>query len=168
MATTFEIFKRLLNEAVSADDDLSATQIAELQARIEALTETEILELGCENATGTLTNVTRTEETDSLTVLDTESGSVIFALHEFDTPVTVFGTYGVTGALIGTVGGGSNDPVPEADITLQYRLTTSASWRAFSRNVIISGVEQIQFRVAIAAQAGDHDIPKLWIVCEQE
>jgi len=166
--TNFDIFKRLLTEAVSADEDLSATQIAEINARVAALTETELLELGSFNATGTIVDVTRSEETDSLTVLDGKAGSVIFALHSFDTPVRVLGVYGVTGALIGTVGGGANDPVAEADITIQYRLASSGDFRSFNRNVVLTGVEQIQFKVIVATQTLDHDVPKLWIVCEQE
>lgn len=168
MATSFAIFKRLLTEAVSADDDLSDAQIAEINARVAALTETELLEIGSANATGTIVDVTRSEADDSLTVADGDTGSVIFAMHDFDTPVRVMGWYGVTGALIGTVGGGSNTAVAEADITLHYRLTAAGSWRSFNRNVVINDVESIQFRVTIALQAGDHDIPKLWIVCEQE
>ena len=111
--------------------------------------------------------MTVSEANDSITVPDTSDGTVEWSMVTFSTPVRIDGTIGTIGVLLGHVGQGSNDPVADSDITLQYRESASGTYKAFNRNVVIDEVSSIQFKATIATQAGDHDLPQLHVIAEQ-
>jgi hypothetical protein len=107
------------------------------------------------------------EADGTITVEDGDAGQVTFSLVEFDTPVRIDGTVGAVGALVGHAGQGSNPVVATADISLSYRLGTSGTFKAFGRNNVIDSVSEIQFRLDVSTQTGDHDVPLLHLVAEQ-
>jgi hypothetical protein len=164
--TTWSMFIQLLKESLDADTGLSDTLKAALKARCDALTPEEHHVLSSANVESS-TGVTVDEATDSITVPDAASGEITWDLITFDTPVRIDGTIGGLGVLIGHVGQGSNTPVAEADITLQYRESSTGVWKAFGRTVVIDEVSTVQFKATIATQTGDHDMPQLHILAEQ-
>lgn len=164
--TTWELAKQQLTEAVEADADLSDVMKVALEARVDALPRTQLLKLSAANVLSS-TDVTVSEANDAITVADGDTGFVIFNLETFDTPVRIDGTFGPGGALVGHVGQGSNARVADADITLSYRLASSGTFKAFRRNTVLDAVDTIQFRVDVATQTGNHDLPQLYLVAEQ-
>jgi len=170
--TDFDTFKRLLDEAIAANDDLTTAMQTALRARVALLTKLELLELGDGNAeAANSTNVTIAEATDSITVTDSLAGVVTWAMETYDTPMRVIGARGVdgAGALIGDEGGAGNARVDViATVTIQYRLSSTDTWKAFDRTTYLTGITAIQFRANITAAAGDRDLPKLWVVLEQK
>jgi len=164
--TTFEVFVQLLKEAIDDSTDLSDTMKVALKARADALTRTQLVKLSAGNVLSS-TNVTVSVATDSMTVADGDSGHVIFDLMEFDTPVRIEGTHGEVGALVGHVGLGTNPPVDNSDMTLSYRLGSTGTFVAFRQTTVLPSVSEIQFRLDVAVQTGDHDIPQLHAVAEQ-
>lgn len=164
--TTFSMFQQLLKDAIDADGDLSDTFKAALKLRVDALPKYDPISLEASNV-GSVVNAIVDEATDSITVPDTSSAQVEWDLITFSTPVRINGTVGTIGALLGHVGQGVNPAVAEADITLQYRLTSSGTYVAFGRTTVIPSVSTIQFRAIIATQTGDHDLPQLHMLPEQ-
>ena len=164
--TTFSMFQQLLKDAVDFDTTLSSTFKSALKLRVDALPTTEIVELTAQNVDSS-TDVTVDEATDAITVPDTSGGTVEWEMHTFDTPVRIDGTIGGIGVLMGHIGQGTNTPVAEADITLQYRETASGTYKAFGRNVTLDEVSAIQIKATIATQTGDHDLPQLHLIAEQ-
>jgi len=170
--TDFDTFKRLLDEAIAANDDLTTAMQTALRVRVGLLPKLDLLELGDGNAeAANSTNVVISEATDSITVTDSLAGVVTWAMESYDTPMRVIGPRGVdnVGALIGDEGSAGNTRVDViATVTLQYRLTSTDTWKAFDRTTYLTGVTSIQFRANITVAAGDRDLPKLWVVLEQE
>ena len=164
--TTFEIFIQLVKEALDDSSVLTDVMTAALKVRADALARIEFAKLSAGDVLSS-SDVTVDEATDALTVADGDTGYVIFNLMEFDTPVRIDGTYGDIGALVGHVGQGANAPVANADITISYRLGSSGTFIAFRRNTVLPNVTEIQFRVDVSLQTGDHDIPQLFLVAEQ-
>lgn len=164
--TTFEVFIQLLKEAIDDSSVLTDIMKAALKVRADALARIEFAELSAGDVLSS-TDVTVSEANDSLTVADGDSGNVIFNLKTFDTPVRIDGTFGDIGALVGHVGQGANAVVANADITISYRLAATGTFIAFRRNTVLPNVTTIQFRVDIATQTGDHDIPQLFLVAQQ-
>jgi len=164
--TTFSMFQQLVKDAIDSDSTLTTTLKSALKLRVDALPKIEQVELTAQNVDSS-TDVTVSEANDSITVPDTSGGTVEWDLVTFDTPVRIDGTIGTIGALVGHVGQGTNDPVADADITLQYRETASGVYKAFTRNVVLDEVSAIQIKATIATQTGDHDLPQLHIIAEQ-
>jgi len=164
--TTWSMFVQLLREALDSDTGLSDTLKAALKARCDALTPEEhhvLSSMNVESSTGVVVS----EANDTITVPTGAGGDVTWDLITFDTPVRIDGTIGGIGVLLGHAGQGSNPAVAESDITLQYRESTSGSWRAFGRTVVIDEVSTVQFKATIAVQGADADLPQLHILAEQ-
>jgi hypothetical protein len=164
--TTFSMFQQLLKDAIDADSDLSDTFKAALKLRVDALPKYQPVSLGAGNV-DSVVNAVVSEANDSITIPDASSGQVEWDMITFSTPVRIDGTIGGIGALLGHTGQGSNPAVAEADITLQYRLSSSGVYVAFGRTTVLNNVSTVQFRAIIATQTGDHDLPQLHLLPEQ-
>ena len=164
--TTFSMFQQLLSESIDANSDLSDTLKAALKLRVTALPKYEPIELTAGNVNSTV-NAAVNAATDSITCPDGSTSEIEWDLVTFDTPVRIEGSIGDVGALVGHVGQGTNTPVANADITLQYRLSASGTYAAFTRNTVLSEVTTVQFKALIASQTGDHDMPQLHMLPEQ-
>jgi hypothetical protein len=164
--TTFSMFQQLLKNAIDSDSNLDTTMKSALKLRVDALPKIEQVELTAQNVDSS-TNVTVDEATDTITVPDASDGTVEWEMVTFSTPVRIDGTQGDIGVLIGHIGQGSNTPVANADITLQYRETSTGTYKSFGRNVVIDEVSAIQIKATIATQTGDHDLPQLHLIAEQ-
>jgi hypothetical protein len=165
--TTFSMFQQLLRNSINNDSSLEATLKAALLLRVDYLARDEQHIMGASEVNA-ITGGTVDEATDSITFGTGVGGDITFDLITFGTPVTIDGTKTAIGLLLGNVGQGSNPAVAEADITLQYRTSTSGAWKAFGRNVVLDGVSTIQFKATVAAQVADADMPKLHLVPEQD
>jgi stage V sporulation protein SpoVS len=165
--TTFSMFQQLLRNSINNDSSLEATLKAALLLRVDYLARDEQHIMGASEVNA-ITGGTVDQATDSITFATGVGGDVTFDLITFGTPVTIDGTKTAIGLLLGNVGQGSNPAVAEADITIQYRTSTSGAWKAFGRNVVLDGISTIQFKATIAVQAADADMPKLHLVSEQD
>jgi len=164
--TTFSMFQQLLTEAIDNDAGLSDTLKAALKLRVAALPRYEPLALTAGNV-DSVSNAVVDLVTDSILIPDTMAADVEWEMVTFATPVRIEGIIGTFGALVGHVGQGVNTPVVDADITLQYRLTASGTYAAFTRNTVLPSVTTVQFKAVIVAQPGDHDLPQLHMLPEQ-
>ena len=165
--TTFSMFQQLLRNSVNNDSTLEATLKAALLLRIDYLCRDEHHVMGASDV-NSITGGTVDEATDSIAVPDAATAEIIYDLITFGTPVTIRGTMSTIGLLLGHIGQGSNPAVAEADITIQYRESDSDAWKAFGRTVVLDNISTIQFRATVAVQTGDHDMPQLHVVPEQE
>jgi hypothetical protein len=161
------MFQQLLKNALDSYTCLDAALKSALKLRVDYLSPTELISLEASGVESS-TNVTVNSALDSITALDGLVGSVRFNMLTFPTPVRLDGTIGVIGALIGHIGQGTNPTVANADITISYRFATTDPWRPFNRMILVDNVTTIQFMLSIAAQTGDHDIPQLHIVANQQ
>jgi len=168
--STFEIFKTLLTNSVNADASLSSSTKASMVIRIADLARSYPLILNYENQDSVAGNVSVSEALKSILIASGAPGTpnrVEFDLVNFSVPVRIDGTQGAIGALIGH-GGTSLDPlVDTADITLQYRLTASGTWKAFNQTTLLDNVTSVQFAAAIADQGSAASLPELHIVAQQ-
>lgn len=164
--TTFSMFQQLLSESIDANSDLSDTFKAALKLRVTALPKYEPIALTSQNV-DSLVNATVDAATDSILCPDGTTAEIEWDLITFDTPVRIEGTIGVMGALIGHVGQGVETPVADADITLQYRLSATGTYVAFTRDTVLAEVTTVQFKALIASQTGDHNMPQLHMLPEQ-
>lgn len=164
--TTFSMFQQLLKDAIDADTTLTTTMKSAFKLRVDALPKIEPVLLGAQNVESS-TDVTVDEATNSILVPDGSGGTIEWTMVTFSTPVRIDGTQGSIGVLVGHIGQGSNTPVADSDITLQYRESSSGAYKAFGRNVVLDEVSSIQFKATIASQTGDHDMPQLHLLAEQ-
>jgi len=165
--TTFSMFQQLLRNSINADSSLEATLKAALLLRVDYLPRVDHQIMGASQVNA-VTGATVDEATDSITFASGSGGDIIFDLITFGTPVQIDGTQAGIGLLLGHVGQGVNPPVVESDITLQYRESDSAAWKAFGRNVVLDNISTIQFKATVAVQGADADMPQLHLVTEQE
>ena len=165
--TTFSMFQQLLRNSLNNDSSLESTLKTALLLRVTYLPRIEHHVLGASDVNA-ITGGTVDEATDSITVPNGSGAEITFDLITFGTPVQIDGTMAGIGLLLGHVGQGSNAPVAESDITIQYRESTSGTWRAFNRNVVLSDISTIQFKATVATQGADADMPQLHLVAEQE
>lgn len=165
--TTFSMFQQLLRNSVNDDSDLEATLKAALLTRINYLPRDEHHVMGASEVNA-ISGGTVDEATDSILVPDAATAEITFDLITFGTPMTIRGTMSTIGLLLGHTGQGSNPAVAEADITLQYRESESDTWKSFGRTVVLDSISTIQFKASVAVQTGDHDMPQLHLVPEQE
>lgn len=166
LQTTFEVFKQLLSESIDDASDLSSVMKVALKERVDALPRVQLAILSSDNVLSVV-NAVVSEADGSITVEDGDAGQVTFSLFEFDTPVRIDGTVGTIGALVGHIGQGTNPVVANADMTLSYRLGTTGAFKTFTRSTVLDPVSEIQFRLDVATQTGDHDVPLLYLVTEQ-
>lgn len=165
--TTFSMFQQLLRNSITNDTTLEATLKAALLLRVDYLPRLEQHLMGSAEVNA-ITGGSVDAATDSITVPSGSGAEITFDLITFGTPVTIDGTIAGIGLLLGHVGQGSNSPVAEADITLQYRETDSGTWKAFNRTVVLSSVSTVQFKATVATQGADADMPQLHLIAEQE
>ena len=165
--TTFSMFQQLLRNSVNNDSDLEATLKAALLTRINYLPRDEHRVLGASDVNA-ITGGVVDEATDSITFATGVGGDITYDMLTFGTPVSIDGTMAGIGLLLGHVGQGTNSPVVEADITLQYRESESDTWKAFGRTVVLDGVSTIQFKATVAVQGADADMPQLHVIPEQD
>lgn len=164
--TTFSMFQELLKDSINANSSLSSTMAAALLLRVDALPKYEPHALTAQNVNA-ITGGTVDEATDSITVPSGSGAEITWDLISFSTPVRIEGVDGPFGVLVGHVGQGSNSPVANADITLQYRETTTGTWRSFTRNTVLDEVSSVQFKATVGTQGADADMPQLHVIAEQ-
>lgn len=165
--TTFSMFQQLLRNSINNDTTLEATLKAALLLRVDYLPRLEQHVMGAAEVNA-ITGGTADEATDSITFATGVGGDITFDLITFGTPVTIDGTMAGIGLLLGHVGQGTNIPVAEADITLQYRETDGGTWKAFGRTVVLTGISTVQFKATVAVQGADADMPQLHLIAMQE
>jgi len=164
--TTFSMMVQLLSESVDANSAITTIMAAALKARLAVLPKFEphaFTSANVESSTG----ATVDEATDSITVPSGSGATIEWDGITFGTPVRIDGTDTEIGALVGNVGQGTNSPVANSDITLQYRDTASGTWKAFGRNVVIESTSFFQLRAVVATQGADADMPQLHVIAEQ-
>lgn len=168
--TTWAIFKQLLANAVNADTSLDDTTRASILARIDDMTADVALLLDFSNVASVAGQVTVDELNQSIEVATGATGNnrVIWDQMTFAVPVDIPGTLGEYGFLPGHIGSSGNPAVANADISLEYRLSATDSWKKFTRNSFLEDVVSIQFAAAIADQGGDAALPTLNMVAEQK
>lgn len=164
--TTFEMFKQLLDESIQANTSLGTVMQAALRTRVGVLPRLEEVELTSRNVESSVGGVVD-EANDVITVPTGSGATIVFDLINFGTPCRIEGTQGAIGALIGHLGGGTNPAVADSDISLQYRASSSDTWKAYDRTTVIESVTTVQFQAIIAVQGADADLPQLHIVAEQ-
>jgi hypothetical protein len=165
--TTFSMFQQLLRNSINNDTSLEATLKTALLLRVDYLCRDEHHVMGAAQVNA-ISGGTVDEATDSITVPDATGAEITYDLITFGTPVTISGTMATIGLLLGHIGQGTNPVVAEADISIQYRETDADTWKAFSRTVVLENISTVQFKATVATQTGDHDMPQLHVIPEQE
>lgn len=169
--TTFQVTQQLLKESVDSNTNLSSISKAALKNRVDALPRDDARSLGSTNISASQGNVSIDAVAGSIEVATGAPSSpnrVEFQEHSFSTPVRIVGSDGAAfGLLVGGVGESVNPPVVTADITAQYRLTSTDTWKAWTRSTIIESTKTVQFAVEVATQSVASALPKLWFVAEQ-
>ena len=165
--TTFSMFQQLLRNAINNDSTLESTLKAALLLRVDYLPRDEHHVMGASDVNA-ISGGTVDEVTDSILVPDAATAEITYDMITFGTPVTIRGTMAGIGLLLGHGGQGANPLVAEADITLQYRESESDAWKAFGRTVVLEDISTVQFKATVAVQTGDHDMPQLHVIPEQE
>jgi len=164
--TTFSMMVQLLSESVDANTSLTDIMKTALKARLAVLPAFEPNEFTSGNVESS-TGATIDQANDSITIASGDSATIEWDPITFGTPVRIEGADTEIGALVGNVGQGTNSPVANADITLQYRDVASGTWKAFGRTVRIDETSYFQLRALIATQGDDADLPQLHIIAEQ-
>lgn len=167
--TTFGIFQSLLTNSVNSDASLDPTTKASMLTRIAELAREAAVLLDFSNVESTVGQAAVAEATRSIEVVSGATGNnrVVWDLMTFTVPVTISGGLGTRGFLAGHVGASVNGPVVEADISLQYRLSSTDTWKAFDRNTILEDIITVQFAADIADQGSDAALPTLNLVARQ-
>lgn len=168
--TTFAIFQQLLRDSVNKDPDLSATTKASMLARIDDLPQKgQIVEdfSTYESFTG---DITVDAANRSIEVGTTVSGNnrVIFAAHTFPVPATISGVDTLKGFHTGGVGTSPNPEVEAADLSVQYRFSSTDPWKNLAQASLLGGLTSIQFAVDIADQGSLAALPQIVFVPTQE
>jgi hypothetical protein len=168
--TTFQVFQQLLKESIDSDTGLSTTLKASLKNRVDSLSQTEDRVLGIDQVESTAGSVTSDIPNASIEVAIGSLGTnrVEFGLITFATPVRIQGSDGAAmGLLSGHSGESANAAVAAADVTAQYRLTATDTWKAWTRNTVIPTTKTVQFALDIADQVGAVSVPQMWFLAEQ-
>jgi hypothetical protein len=168
--TTYQVFQQLLKEAIDGSTTLSSTVKASLKNRVDAMPRREDRVLGVNEAESAQGNASLDTPNGSIEVALGVPGSpnrVEFKLVTFLTPVRIQGSDGSIGLLVGHVSESANAPVDTSDITAQYRLSATDTWKAWSRTTVIQSTKSVQFAVNVANQLADVALPQLWYLAEQ-
>jgi hypothetical protein len=168
--TTFAIFQQLLRNAVNNDSSLDATTKASMLARIDDLPQMGVLVEDYATAESYTGDVTVDPANRSIEIGTTATGinRVIFALHTFPVPVTIAGADTLTGFYTGGTGVSPNPEVAIADLGVQYRFSTTDSWKNLSQSSLLKGVTAIQLAVDIADQVALAALPQIVLAITQE
>lgn len=168
--TTFQVTQQLLKESLDTNTSLSSVVKTALKNRIDALPRDEARVLGVNEVESTQGSVTTDIPNGSVEVAIGALGTnrVEFDEQTFASPVTIRGSEGSPfGLLLGNTGESVNPAVATADITAQYRLSSTDTWKAWTRSTLIESTKTVQFAVNIADQVADSALPQLWFVAEQ-
>lgn len=167
--TTFGIFQSLLTNSVNSDATLDETTKASMLTRVSMLARITDMVLHSGNVESSVGQVTVDESINEITVLTGATGNnrVIFDAVQMTVPVDVNGGAGESGFLVGHGGDGVNSLVAVADITMQYRLSATDAWKAFTRSTSLKNVTYIQFAVDIADQGSDAALPQMTVLAYQ-
>jgi hypothetical protein len=177
--TTFDIFKSLLQTAVNEATSIDSATKASMTTRITELAKQEIVDLTYATVDSTGGFVTVDDANKSIEVAIGSPGTNRVEWDEltWQVPRQIRGTPGTDGGAgnggfwLGEIGTSVTAvKVPEADITLQYRLgTADANWKNFDDTTILDGVTAIIFGADIADQPGAAAVLQaLHIYAEQE
>jgi hypothetical protein len=159
--TTFGIFQSLLVNSVNNDSNLDAATKSSMLVRINELAREVGLVMDFSNVESFGGSVTIDELAKSIEVAVGATGTnrVVWDLMSFTVPLMISGTLTASGFLPGHVGASANGPVADADISMQYRLSTTDTWKTFDRSTRRAagpcsrhpaGVAMIDLRRAIA------------------
>lgn len=168
--STFSVFKQLLQQSVDKNSSLDAATKATMTTYIAQLDENVLLELTFANHESTGGAVTINEALKAIEVAIAALGTNRVEWEEmvFTVCHTIDGTKGEIGALLGHGGNSANALVAASDISLQYRLSSTDTWKAFDRQTVLTGVTRIQFAADIADQVAAGSLPTLTVIAVQE
>lgn len=168
--TTFAIFQQLLKDAVDADPTLTDTLKVTLKLRVDELSVDQAVQLHHGNAESVAGNVSLDPANAAILVASGAPGTpnrVVFEEISFGTPVRIVGADGPFGALVGHLGEATDPAVVNADMSLQYRLSSTGTWVNFTRNTIVDETSTIQFALDIADQGAGAAVPQLFLIAQQ-
>lgn len=167
--TTFGITQSLLTNSVNLDSTLDATTKASLLSRINELTRHTPVLLDFSSVDSVAGQASVADATKSIEVLSGATGNnrVEWKLMTFVIPVNISGGLGTKGFLDGHVGASPQSAVPEADISMQYRLLATDTWKAFDRNTVLEEISSVQFAADIADQGSNAALPTLNLIAQQ-
>ena len=176
--TTFDIFKQLLQNSVNNDATLDSATKASMTTRITELAQQVFIDLLFSNVEGSAGSVTVDQAAGSIEVAIGVLGTNQVTWNEmtWQVPRQIRGTVGTDGGvanggfLMGEIGTSATAvKVPEADITIQYKLgSADPNWKNFDDTTILDGVIAIQFRANIDDQASEAVLQALHVYAEQE
>jgi hypothetical protein len=168
--TTFAIFQQLLRNAVNNDTNLDSATKASMLARIDGLPQMDVLVEDYDTAASYTGDVTVDEANRSIEIGTTATGinRVIFGLRTFPIPVTIGGTDTLSGFLTGGVGVSVNPEVAIADLGVQYRFSSTDTWKNLSQSSLLKGVTAFQLAIDIADQVSDAALPQIILALTQE
>lgn len=177
--TTFDIFKSLLQTAVNEATSIDSATKASMITRITELAKQEIIDLTFATVDSAFGFVTVDEVNKSIEIAVGTPGTNRVEWDEmtWQVPRQIRGTKGTDGGAgnggfwLGEIGTSATAvKVPEADITVQYRLGASdGNWKNLDDTTVLDGVTAIIFAADIADQGGaDAVLQALHIYAEQE
>lgn len=167
--TTFGVFKSLLKSAVTKDTNLDTTTRASMLARIESLPRDArlVLDFSTVESQSGFVSVDALAKSIEVAIGAGGNNRIVWARQTFDIPVNVSGTLSSMGALPGNVGASASTPIDLDDVSMEYRFSSSDTWKKFDRNTVLEEVTSIQFAAAIADQVAAVAVPGLVLVAQQ-
>jgi len=167
--TTFGVFKGLLKDSVNKNSSLDAATKSSMLVRVEDLPRDERVVLNFDNVASLSGQVTVDDLAKSIEVAIGVTGNnrVEWDLMTFAVPVSIAGTLTADGFLPGNIGASANPPVAAADISMEYRLSSTDAWKTFDRNTVLEEVSSIQFAATIADQVASAALPGLVLIAQQ-
>ncbi len=168
--TTFAIFQSLLRESVTKDTALSSATRAAMLARIDDLARDVELLFNFDNVDSSAGSVSIDHANKSIELAVGVLGTnrVEWSLMTFSVPVTISGVKTAIGAFFGNAGTSVNALVADADISLQYRFSSTDNWKNLDKATVLETVTAIQIAADIADQASIAALPGVVIVAKQE
>jgi|SRR5210317_853854 len=168
--STFAIFQQLLTASVNKDSSLDTTAKMSMLTRLAELAREVSLVEDHSTVESVAGQVTADDANLSIEVATGATGNnrVTFVARTFMVPVTVAGTVADKGFMLGSTGTSANAAVAAADVSVQYRFSTTDPWKNFTQSSVLKGVTSIQFAADIADQGADAALPSLVFVATQE
>lgn len=166
--TTFAIFQQLLRRSINADTSLDSTTKASMLSRVDALVQRDLIVEDFSTVNSNTGDASVDEANRVITLGATNPSRVVFDLRQFTVPVTISGADTPKGFLTGNIGTGGDPEVDLADVSVQYRFSTTDTWKNLSQASLLKGVTAIQFAVDIVTQVAAASLPQLLFVPTQE
>lgn len=166
--TTFAVFQTLLQRSIDLDPNLDSATKAALKTRAQNLVRQSDVVLD-QSMVQTLSGFVTSDSANRCLLVGVGAGPsrAEFSAVQLVVPIRIDGTKGVRGFLPGHPGTSVVALIDSADISLQYRLSSSEVWRNFDRNTVLDEVTWIQFAADFATQVGTVSVPQLHIHAEQ-